>query len=115
MPPSLTLAGRMALVAGLIALALAACGRRGPLEPPPEPTVQAPRARAGGAPPPGAASSQITLQSQGATAGQDTSDSSEEEQAAANPVLPVVPTPPTRAPRRGYVVPKEPFILDPLL
>ena len=107
MPSPLTFAGRIALTVGLFAAALGACGRRGPLEAPPDPTVQAAAPRGVR----GAPATQVTLQGQGANPAADTDDEEEAPSVVTSPV----PTPPTRARRRGYVVPKEPFILDPLL
>ena len=101
--PSLTpSSGRLVLVAGLVALALAlaACGRRGQPEPPPDPSVPAARrqAAAQGLPPAQAA------------------EAAGDEEAETETFVPTAnPTPRSRGARRGYVVPKDPFILDPLL
>lgn len=70
---------RVAVIAGVLVLALSACGRRGALEAPPDPAAQAPQA--------------------------------EEQGTLPSPVG----TPRSRGARQGYVIPKEPFILDPLL
>jgi predicted small lipoprotein YifL len=74
---------RALILAGLVVLALTACGRRGALEAPPDPAAAA------------------------------AAPSAEQEREGTLPS-------PVGAPRRstarqGYVVPKEPFILDPLL
>lgn len=74
------------LIVGLVALGLTACGRRGALEAPPDPS--APQAQA-----------------------QVQTNGDETEGTVPSPVG----TPRQRAPRRGFVVPKEPFVLDPLL
>jgi predicted small lipoprotein YifL len=81
---------RLLLVTGLVICALAGCGRRGGLEAPPDPAVTAQPAR----------------QVQGQTVDDD------EER---NEVVPTpAPTPPRRR-ARDYTIPKQPFILDPLL
>ena len=106
------LTGRTILIAGLVTLALAGCGRRGALEPPPGPVVQAPPSAREARRPLGAAPTAISLQGQGASPGNDAVE--EEDQASAIP-SPLPAPPPTRTRNRGYVVPKEPFVLDPLL
>ncbi|KAA2236361.1 LPS translocon maturation chaperone LptM [Salinarimonas soli] len=88
-------AGRALMVAGALLVALSACGRRGPLEPPPVAAV------------PAAAPGTVAAQTQAEVAeeGPDT-------------ILPSVsPTPPasSRQQKRGFTIPKDPFILDPLL
>ena len=104
--------GRAILIAGLVTLALAGCGRRGALEPPPGPVVQAPPGARDARRPLGAVPSQVSLQGQGASPGSEVSEDDEPVSVVPSPV----PTPPpTRSRNRGYVVPKEPFILDPLL
>ncbi len=82
------------LAIALMATGLSACGRRGPLEPPP--------VASGGAPVVPAAQPQ------------------DEDDADANSPMDAIPSvapPPSqdRASRRGFTVPKRPFILDPLL
>jgi predicted small lipoprotein YifL len=81
---------RLILVAGALVLGLSACGRRGALEAPPDPT--APNAGA-----------------QAATPGQ--ASQGEEDTTLPSPVG----RPRSSNSKRGYVIPKEPFILDPLL
>jgi predicted small lipoprotein YifL len=83
--------GRLLLTAALVALSLAGCGRRGPLEAPPEAAAvpAQPRAQA-----------------------QAASDDDGEEVAEAT--LPA-PVPTARRRSRTYTIPKEPFVLDPLL
>ncbi|MGO4574272.1 LPS translocon maturation chaperone LptM [Microvirga sp. 2TAF3] len=74
---------RIALIAGVLALGLSACGRRGALEPPPDPSAP--------------------------------------QQQSANPtgsqgvIASPIGTPSSKNAHRGYTIPKEPFILDPLL
>ncbi|MGH1587285.1 hypothetical protein ACRBEV_01720 [Methylobacterium phyllosphaerae] len=107
---------KLLAVSGLVALAASACGRRGGLEPP---QATAPAAAkpvsdvvggrrtlpvsvglGGGAPEPDAAS---------VRAGDELSA------AAVPPGGTDAPVETSRGARRGYRVPKEPFILDPLL
>ena len=101
---SSTIRVALAGLALLGALGSAGCGRRGPLESPgssaaaPAPRVAAGPAVEGQSNPPGRA--QV-----------DDSDS-EREALLASPV----PAPPRgTGPRRGYDVPRTPFLLDPLL
>ena len=106
--------------AGLSALALAGCGRRGSLEPPP--TAAAPASTV--APTNNASSvktARILPESIGLGGGQAEPES---EAVRAGDELPSSAVPPagTEAPiqtskgaKRGYRIPKEPFILDPLL
>ena len=123
--------GRVVLAASLITVALAACGRRGALEPPPDPVAIAAqkqrdeqrRQRQGGAAAATPAGSGVIVgQTQVGPLGQTNrlegnnpppGDDDEEDR-----VPSIVPAPvPSSATgrRRGYVIPKEPFILDPLL
>jgi predicted small lipoprotein YifL len=96
--------GRTLLTAGLVALALSACGRRGPPEAPPDPSVTPPQR--------GARTSQATPA--GGPGPSQATGELDDEEVETGPV--VVPSPrPARNPRRGYVVPQQPFILDPLL
>ncbi len=110
---------KLLAVSGLAALALSACGRRGALEPP-QTTAPAAASAAqagsatvngrrtlpdsvglgGGAPEPDPAS---------VRAGDELST------AAVPPGGTEAPVQTSRGARRGYRVPKEPFILDPLL
>jgi predicted small lipoprotein YifL len=85
-------AGRALLLVGLLALGLAACGRRGALEPPP----------LAGAP-------------AGATTARAQTDGDDEAPETILPSVSPTPAADRRQQRRGYTVPKEPFILDPLL
>ncbi len=96
---------RALAVASLLVLALGACGRRGALEAPPDPRAPAApaaaSANAGGAPAPRSAD--------GISAGEDVTDDGDERGAIPS----VIPAPRRRA--RNITIPKEPFILDPLL
>ena len=96
-----TRSGRILLAVAIIATALAACGRKGPLEPPLSPAEIAARqqaaekARAEGRPVP------------------EYGDADEDSDGAG---LFAPPRPrPAHERTRGYTVPKEPFVLDPLL
>lgn len=123
-----TLAGCLAV---LMMLALPACGRRGPLEAPPDASAPAPTTRSGKPAPadkrlrpgttsqraqPVAPASTLATQSAGIVAdspdGPDTDEDDDPEQGS----LLVNPQPmPSKKRGRAYTVPKEPFILDPLL
>ena len=107
------------LAASLLALGLSGCGRRGPLEAPPDAPASPPRAapasasarqaaRAAAAQPP-----LIVTQPQSVTLDTPEDETDEEDTASS---LVAAPTPaPARRRGRGYTIPKEPFILDPLL
>ena len=95
MPPSALPAARTVLIAGLLILSLSACGRRGPLE--------APMSQA-----------DLAAQQQGAATRPAGPLADEGEDAAEAATVPV-PVPTARRPSRAVTVPKEPFILDPLL
>jgi predicted small lipoprotein YifL len=100
LPMSLSLSvARASLVAGLLILGLAACGRRGALEAPPDPAV----AKTSSQPTAASAAQQA--------AGPGQTDDEEAENTLPSPVG----TPRRSNAKRGYVIPKEPFILDPLL
>ena len=113
---------RGALVA-LCLGAVAGCGRRGPLEPPPEAAglAKAPAvASAGSAKRPNAATARdggqppaTTLATQGGAIVQDTPD--DEAPETENLVQSVSPSPTPGRRRRPYAVPHQPFLLDPLL
>lgn len=105
-------------VIGFIALAASACGRRGALEPPPgtEAARTAPRTGLAGVASPRALPQSIGLG--GGTA------APEPEAVRAGDELDVLAVPgsgaeapvkTTRGAKRGYVIPKQPFLLDPLL
>jgi predicted small lipoprotein YifL len=95
----LRLIGRPLLLVCLVA-ALGGCGRRGPLEAP-------------------LTSAELAAQQQRAQKGQQAkavqaNDDDDDEDADVQPNIVPTPPPPRRR-ARGYTVPKEPFILDPLL
>jgi predicted small lipoprotein YifL len=93
LPP---LPGRALLVAGMLVLALAACGRRGAPEAP-------------------LTAAEVAAQQQSAQARQARAQAAAEDDDD-EPRGVMVPTPtPTRRRARGYTIPQEPFILDPLL
>jgi predicted small lipoprotein YifL len=84
-------AGRALVLAGVLLVALSACGRRGALEPPPRAALPA-------------------------GTGQVQAEAAESE--VPETILPgVTPTPSAsaRQQKRGFTIPKDPFILDPLL
>ena len=90
-PPFLS-SGRALLIAGLIVLSLAACGRRGAPEAP-------------------LTAAELAAQQQGQQRQAAAADDDDDE--AGNAVMTPVPT--ARRRSRAYTIPKEPFILDPLL
>jgi predicted small lipoprotein YifL len=121
--------GRALLMASLLVLALTACGRRGPLEAPLDPATAAQqrqreeirRQRQGGAPgtPAGGAVAGQTEIAPVATAqrSEGTSPTPDEDDVDELPSN-IAPTPiptPTGGRKRGVLIPKTPFILDPLL
>ncbi|MFH6782505.1 MULTISPECIES: LPS translocon maturation chaperone LptM [Methylobacterium] len=112
---------RPLVLLGLIALSAAACGRRGPLEPPPAaaPAVQP---QAGGAagtsrPKSGNAAVNTLPGGVGLQAGGSAPDPEDELPASAVAAPTGIPAPTESSSRRrkGYVIPKGPFPLDPLL
>ncbi|PIK68537.1 hypothetical protein CS379_34425 [Methylobacterium frigidaeris] len=112
---------RTLVLLGLIALSAAACGRRGPLEPPPAaaPAVQ-PQAGGNAAtarPRTGAAEVNTLPAGVGLSAGASAPDPDDELPSAAVAAPTGIPAPTESSSRRrkGYVIPKEPFPLDPLL
>lgn len=105
-----------AFAIGTLVLGLAACGRRGALEAPPEVAAARPApARAA------ARADTVTTRPGRAPEGQTNAPGQAQVQddgeALDEAVVPsVVPTPPRAGGRkRGYVIPKDPFILDPIL
>jgi predicted small lipoprotein YifL len=106
---------------GLVALAASGCGRRGGLEPPPGSAAPAPpasRSSTGVTAPasPRALPQSVGLGGGGATPDPDAVRAGDELDPAAvaggsseTPILT------TRGAKRGYVVPKQPFFLDPIL
>lgn len=112
-PPRLSL-----LIALGLALACTACGRRGALEPPGTPVSEtAPVSRPGT--PASARSlpnSTVSAVDRGAAPDPDAVQAGDELSAAAVPAGgDGVPVTTSRGSKRGYKVPKEPFILDPIL
>lgn len=103
---------------GLVSLAASGCGRRGALEPPPGTEAARSVARPGL---PGLASPRALPQSVGLGGGNPAPDpdavrSGDELEALAVPGSGAeAPVKTTRGAKRGYVIPKQPFLLDPLL
>lgn len=131
---SATASGRLLLVAGLLTLALTACGRRGALEPPPDPAAAAAQKQredqrrqrqSGVTPQTPAGSGAVIGQNQIGPLAQTTrleGDNPPPDNDDGDEVPSIVPStrsaPTANSPggrKRGYVIPKEPFILDPLL
>lgn len=119
---------RTLVLLGLIALSAAACGRRGPLEPPSAAATAQPQAggnpggnlggTAGGTRPKTGAAAVNTLPAGvGLSAGASAPDPEDELPSAAVAAPTGIPAPTESSSRRrkGYVIPKEPFPLDPLL
>jgi hypothetical protein len=94
MRPPLLVPGRALIIAGLIVLSLAACGRRGSPEPP-------------------LTAAELAAQQQGQQPRQAGAVDDDDDDVRNAAVMTPVPTPRRRS--RAYTVPKEPFILDPLL
>ena len=87
---------RLILLAGLLAVALPACGRRGAPEAP-------------------LTSAEIAAQQSG-QARQQRQAAAEDDDDEVDEATVIAPVPtPTRRRSRAYTIPKEPFILDPLL
>lgn len=119
MPP-LCPSARGALLCLAALLVLAGCGRRGPLEPPvgaaAEPARPAdPRLRPASTPTTSAAATVSRLATEPAAGIIDTPEDEDNEESAENTALAVTPTPTPRRRMREFAVPKEPFVLDPLL
>ena len=119
MPPTRVLT--LTLATGLAALALAGCGRRGALEPPGASATTPQRSAAQGTP--AATAGPRTLpQSTGLGGGTPEPDPSAVRDGDELPPSALAPASGTEAPvetgrgaKRGYRIPKDPFILDPLL
>jgi predicted small lipoprotein YifL len=119
-------AGRSLLLAGLLLLALSGCGRRGPLEPPPDPAAataerqkaaqrQAVRASQGrGSVPNGQTEPAPEGETNPPGQAQVADDGDADDPVAEGPAAGLSPSTRKRA-RTPFVIPKEPFILDPLL
>jgi hypothetical protein len=111
------------LLAGVVAVGLSACGRRGQPEPPPDPAATqkpaagSPSSSRGAVTTRGSASSApttLTTRPQALTENSPDDETDEEDPNAAVSPQPT-PAPIGRRRARSYQVPKEPFILDPLL
>ena len=108
---------KLLAASGLVALAVSACGRRGALEPP-QTAAPAPVARTEPGPVGGARSLPVAVGLGGGTA--EPTDAAvragdELSAAAVPPGGTGAPVETSRGAKRGYRIPKEPFILDPLL
>lgn len=98
-------AARIPLMIGLLALALTACGRRGPPEAPPDLSVS-----------PAQRGARISAAAPAAGAGPSPARAADDEEETEDLLPAVVPNArPARSSKRGFTIPKEPFILDPLL
>jgi predicted small lipoprotein YifL len=104
---------------GLVALAASGCGRRGGLEPPPgsaAPNPPAARVSANAPASPRALPQSVGLGGGAAAPDPDAVRAGDELDAAVVPGAgSEAPILTARGAKRGYVVPKQPFILDPLL
>lgn len=110
---------KLLAASGLVALAVSACGRRGALEPPQTSAPAAPASAQAGS---DAVSGRRTLPVSVGLGGGAPEPDPASVRAGDELSLSAVPPGGTDAPvetsrgaRRGYRVPKEPFILDPLL
>ena len=101
--------GRAFVIAGLTALVLAGCGRRGPLEAPD--AAAAPRQGSAAVRPAPARAVEGQANAPGRAVIEDGGEVDEEDAAVTSPA----PTPRPGRGKRGYAVPTTPFILDPLL
>lgn len=122
----------LCMVALLLAAGLSACGRRGALEAPPDASAAAARSSGKGARPaaarpvtqadatssePNADASRpnsITTQPQSVTLDTADDEGTVDPDTAISP-LPTPAAPNTRKRGRNFTIPKEPFILDPIL
>lgn len=127
----LPVCGRALLAASLLAFALTACGRRGPLEPPPDPAAVAAQkqrderrqrqqsgARADQLAPEGATAVETKIPPAVETSRVEGEPPAPEDDDNELPSMFPTATPapkPSTGRKRGFVIPKEPFILDPLL
>ena len=118
-------AGRLALIAGLILLGLTACGRRGSLEPPPDPAALAAEQRRAAARQQGGRVSPVSVPSSEARPAVEgeanppgqaqVNDGGLGDEPGAESLIPTATPTGAGRRRRPFVIPKEPFILDPLL
>ncbi|HEX8166683.1 MAG TPA: lipoprotein [Beijerinckiaceae bacterium] len=122
---------RALAAASLVVLALAACGRRGPLEAPPDAAAAAAQRqreevrlqRQGGsaaATPTGAAVAGQTeipavAQARRSEGTPPEPDEDDADELPSNIAPTPIPTPQSGGRKRGVTIPKEPFALDPLL
>ncbi|MGT2486114.1 LPS translocon maturation chaperone LptM [Methylobacterium oryzae CBMB20] len=107
---------KLLAVSGLVALAVSACGRRGALEPPQ--TAAPAAAQAGSDAPAGRRTLPVSVGLGGGAPEPDPASVRAGDELSAAAVPPGgtdAPVETSRGARRGYRVPKEPFILDPLL
>ena len=119
--------GRALLVSSaalLVACALSGCGRRGPLEPPEAAASSAPAPASGPADSRlrrsrtttgQAASPNSTLTTRPAAVVEDTPEDETTPPDGDDVLASVNPSPTPRRRLRAYTVPKDPFVLDPLL
>jgi predicted small lipoprotein YifL len=125
---SFSASSRLLVAAGLIAFVLAACGRRGPLEPPPDPAALAAQkqrderrqrqsgARADQGAPGGATAVETRIPPAAQTSRVEGEPPAPEDDDNELPsMMPSIAPKPSTGRKRGFVIPKEPFILDPLL
>ena len=112
---------RTLMAASLIGLALTACGRRGPLEAPPDASAAAAQRPAGLASRPagGAVAGQTEIppaaQARRSEATPPVPNEDDEDELPSNIAPTPIPTPKPGGRKRGVTIPKDPFILDPLL
>jgi predicted small lipoprotein YifL len=123
--------GRLMILASLVVLSLAACGRRGPTEAPPDPAAAATqrqreelrRQRQGATPaanPTGAVvAGQIEIPSAAQARRPESTppvpNEDDEDELPSNIAPTPIPTPQSGGRKRGLTIPRDPFILDPLL
>lgn len=102
---------------GLVALACSACGRRGSLEPPGTASATAPAVAQGAAVSPRAVpTTGVGVGDRAAAPDSDAVQTGDElNPAAIPPGADGVPVTTTRGGKRGYRIPREPFILDAIL
>ncbi|MGU3479449.1 hypothetical protein [Methylobacterium sp. D48H] len=108
---------KLLAVSGLVALAASACGRRGALEPPQTAASRA-GAQASADAPTGRRTLPVSVGLGGGAPEPDPASVRAGDELSAAAVPPggtEAPVETSRGARRGYRVPKEPFILDPLL
>jgi predicted small lipoprotein YifL len=122
MIPSVSASGRALVMASLLVLAVTACGRRGPLEPPPDPAAAAVqrqreeirRQRQGAIPTGGAVAGQTEIPPIATARRSEATPPTPDEDEADELPSSIAPTP-SSSRKRGITIPKDPFTLDPLL